>query len=114
MKLIHVESQSVIANDVKLATSFWQRLIGLMFVEQMKGMDALLIEPTKSVHNCFVRFAIDVVFLSKDMTIVGIVRGFKPWRFTKIYWKAQKVVELNAGTLPESVKVGDVLEVRDV
>lgn len=114
MKVIHLKTDRVIASNVKLADTFMSRLIGLMFVKEMKGMDALLLVPGNSIHNCFVRFAIDVVFLDKENKIVKIIRGFKPWRFTRIYFSANKVLEMAAGTLISEIEEGDKLEVRGV
>jgi uncharacterized protein len=114
MKVIHKESQFVLGEDVKLADSFIGRLKGLMFIKEMKGMDGLILEPGNSIHNCFVRFPIDVIFLTNDNEIVKIIRTFKPWRFSWIYFRSRKVLELPNGTIPDHIKKGDYLEVLGV
>ncbi len=114
MKLIIKDTETEIAKDVKLAKSFSDRLIGLMFVNEMKGFDALIIEPCRSIHNFFVRFSIDAVFVDRNMKVVKILRDFKPWSVSGIYFRAHKVIELKAGQAPSELKVGDLLEVRDV
>lgn len=111
MKIVHKKSQFVFGNNIKHADGFFSRLKGLMFVDEMKDMDGLLLEPANSIHNCFVRFPIDVVFLSHENRIVKIIRGFKPWRFTRMYFTARKVLELPNGTIPQGVSEGDELEV---
>ena len=98
------------ANQVKRASSFADRVLGLMFSERMDGFDGLLLSPCRSVHSFFVHFPIDVVFLSKEMEIVGIVREMRPWRMTRIYFKAYQTLELMGGELPAEIKVGDRLE----
>lgn len=113
-KVIHQPSQKIIAQEVKQASSFYDRLIGLMFKNEMQGYDGLLLEPCKSIHNFFVRFSIDVLFLDKNNKIVAIIHSFKPWRITKFYFKAQKVLELKSGTLFKEIKVGDQIEVQSV
>lgn len=85
-----------------------------MFVKEMRGFDGLLLEPGNSIHNFFVRFPIDVLFLSKDMKIVKIIKCFKPWRISGIYFKARKVLELPNGTITDEMNVGDEIEVRYV
>lgn len=110
----HVKSGIVIAKEAKLADSFFARLKGLMFVDKMDGFDALIIEPCNSIHNCFVRFPIDVIFLNRNNEIVKLIKNFKPWRFSFIYPRAVKVVELPVGMIDSSFQVGDELEVSGV
>lgn len=113
MKLIHKETNLILANDLRIAESFWDRTRGLMFRNQFPG-DGLVIEPCNSIHNCFVRFPIDVIFVDKNLRIVKILKNFKPWRFSLIYLKAKKVFELPIGTLNEKIAEGDQLEVQGV
>jgi uncharacterized protein len=114
MRIVHLESKKVIAENVKYANTFLSRLIGLMFVKEMTNMDALLLENSNSIHNCFVRFSLDVVFLDNENKVVRVLRGFKPWRFTRIHFRAKRVLELKAGTLIDEIKKGDQLEVLGV
>jgi hypothetical protein len=89
------------------------RMKGLMFSKEMIG-DGIILDPGNSIHNCFVRFPIDVIFLNNDFKIIKIIRSFKPWRFSWIYFKATKVLELPEGKIPNDVTEGDYLEVRGV
>ncbi|EQC51248.1 hypothetical protein M901_1095 [Bacteriovorax sp. DB6_IX] len=82
-----------------------------MFKKEMKNYDGLLIRPCNSIHTFFMRFSIDAVFLNKDFKVIRIYRDLKPWRMTTIIWKANQVLELRAGTLPDNVKEGDSLTV---
>ena len=85
-----------------------------MFIKEMKGMDGVLLDPCNSIHNCFVRFSLDVVFIDKNLKVLKVIRNFKPWRFTKIYFRAKCVLELPAGKLIDEIKEGDELEVSGV
>ena len=114
MVILNTRNNLLIAKNVKYANTLLSRTLGLMFIKEMKGMDGLLLDPCNSIHNFFVRFSLDVVFLSKEFEVVKVIRGFKPWRITRIYFKASKVLELPAGTLIEDIKSGDKLEVRGV
>lgn len=113
MKLTHVESGFCLGEDIRLANTFYSRLKGLMFSKTMIG-DGLILDPGNSIHNCFVRFPIDAIFVDGNLKIVKIIRVFKPWRFSLIYFRARKVIELPAGKVPEFIKVGDQLEVTGV
>lgn len=108
------KNKTTIAKKVKPAITFKDRLIGLMFKNEMIGYDGLLLEPCKSIHNFFVRFPIDVIFLTKDNHVVKIIRSFKPWHMTGFYFKAQKVLELKEGMLTEDISIGDKIEVISV
>lgn len=114
MMIIHKESGKVLAKEMKVAQSFSERLIGLMFINEMKGFDGLLIKNTNSIHNCFVRFPIDAVFVNKDFKVVKVLKNFKPWRFSSIYFRAKHVLELPAGVAGDFVKEGDTLEAQGV
>ncbi len=114
MIVLHKKTNNVIANKVRYVNTAWGRMLGLMFIKEMKGFDGLILDPANSVHNCFVRFPIDVVFLNSENRIVKIIRNFKPWRFSWIYFKSRRVLEIKGGSLSEDIDVGDELEVRDV
>jgi uncharacterized membrane protein (UPF0127 family) len=75
------------------ARGFMRRAIGLLGRAGLSPNSGLVIEPCQQVHTFFMRFPIDVVFLSKDNEIVG-VESLKPWRLSKLYFKARKVVEI--------------------
>ena len=113
MKVIHSKTNFLLGSDIRFANSFRDRLLGLMFSKNMIG-DGLLLEPCNSVHNCFVRFPIDVVFIDNDNKVVKVLRHFKPWRFSWIYLGARRALELPAGKVPNDVVKGDQLEVMGV
>ena len=111
MRIVHSKTNYTFGKNIKHANNMFSRMKGLMFVDEMKGMDGLLLDPGNSIHNCFVRFPIDVLFLDKTNEIVKIIRGFKPWRFTRIYFKARTVLELPVGSIPSDIIEGDQVEV---
>jgi uncharacterized membrane protein (UPF0127 family) len=85
-----------------------------MFKEKLVGADGLMLDPCRSIHTFFMRYNIDVVFMSRKNAVIKIIRDLKPWRMTWIYWRATKTLEMPAGQLPQDIKVGDVLEVENV
>src|SRR5256885_10504814 len=42
--------------------------------------EGLLLRPASSVHTFFMRFAIDVVFLTPDGDVVKVASNVRPWR----------------------------------
>ena len=60
-----------------IADSFLTRLKGLMFQKALQPSTGLLLAPCNSVHMCFMRFAIDVVYVDKDYKIIKVVKDLK-------------------------------------
>jgi uncharacterized protein len=82
-----------------------------------RGLDAgggMLITPCPSVMTFFMRFAIDVVFLDRDNTIVGVAHTLRPWRVAGAR-HAHSSLELPAGTAAAlRLKEGDLLSIEPV
>ncbi|KXG74303.1 hypothetical protein AN618_23490 [Fervidicola ferrireducens] len=93
------ETGEVIATEVLFARTFFQRLKGLMFKERMDDGCALILEPCNSVHTFFMRFPIDVAFVSKEGRVLEVIKGMKPFRITRIIKGARYVIETPGGTL---------------
>jgi uncharacterized membrane protein (UPF0127 family) len=94
--------QSVIAEKVGIADSFFSRFMGLMGKKTLPEGSCLIITPCNSIHMFFMRFPIDALFLDKDNTVVYILEGIKPWGLSKIVWNAHSVIELPQGTIRKS------------
>lgn len=82
---------------VLFANTFLLRLRGLMGRKRLPEFTGLLLVPCDSVHMCFMRFSIDVVYLDKDLTILKIVKNLKPWIGLSMCHGAWATLELNAG-----------------
>ena len=110
MTLIHEPTGLVLAEHLERATTMFARLKGLLGRERLEPGHALAIEPCTSIHTCFMRFAIDVLFVDRDGRVVRAISNLPPWRLTRIYSRAALVVELPAGTLQRApVTEGDKL-----
>lgn len=88
---------------VQVADNFLQRLRGLMLRSPASLLlgTGLLIAPCNSIHMMFMRFAIDVVYLAEDYTVVKTVKNVRPWLgisacFKKGTWA---VLELPIGSI---------------
>lgn len=114
MKIQISYKDKVLSNDILIAESILDRMIGLMFKKEMAGYEGLLIMPCRSIHTFFMRYSLDIVFLSSDNRIIKIIRDLKPWRLTWIYIRAIKTLELPAGKFPLEISEGDFLVVKNV
>lgn len=108
-KIIDLRTNETILDDLRIADNFVSRFRGLMGVDVLPQGTGLWITPCNSVHCFFMRIPIDVIFLDKDNRVVHITKSMRPWSISPIVRKAKSVVEANAGTLSDVLKVGDQL-----
>jgi uncharacterized protein len=78
------------------AHTFWQRLGGLLARPRLRAGEALVLAPCSSVHTCFMRYAIDVVFVDRTGIVLKVAPHLQPWR-SAACWRAQAAIELLAG-----------------
>jgi hypothetical protein len=75
--------------------------------------EGMLLTPASAIHTAFMRFAIDAVFLDRDLEVLKVVERLRPWRIASKR-KARAVLELPAGECARrDVRVGDQLDVRE-
>ena len=83
--------------EIKIADSFFTRLAGLMFQKKLPQATGLLLDPCNSVHMCFMRFSIDVIYLDKDYKILKVVKNLRPWIGLSMCCKAWATLEMASG-----------------
>jgi len=104
---------AALAVRVERASSMLGRMRGLLGRSELPQGDALLIAPCASIHTLFMRFRIDVVFLSRELRVVRAISGLHPWRATRFHRGAAMAVELPEGTLARTgTRKGDLLELE--
>lgn len=60
----------------------------------------------------FMRFAIDAVFVDRDLRVVKVAEALRPWVLATFGGRAAAVIELPAGTARRTrTQVGDVLRI---
>tara|TARA_Y100001958_G_C21223771_1_gene549126 strand:- start:1037 stop:1390 length:354 start_codon:yes stop_codon:yes gene_type:complete len=111
VKLVCKDKNMILGEKVFIASSFFERLKGLMFDDKLgKDFDGMLIKHCNSIHTFFMNYEIDVLFLNRNLEVIKILREIKPWRITKIYFSASQVLELKGGSLSSKIVEGDLLE----
>jgi uncharacterized membrane protein (UPF0127 family) len=93
-----VDAQGRGGADVQaiVARRFWLRLCGLLALPPLAAGQALLLSPCNSVHTCFMRYRIDVVFIDRVGRVIKLVEALKPWRAAGAIGAAH-TLELAAG-----------------
>jgi len=89
------------------------RARGLLGRSGLEPGEGILLRPASSIHMFFMRFAIDAVFLDRDLVVRKVVRDLKPWRIAGARG-AKAVLELAAGECERrGVRPGDRLSLAE-
>ena len=89
--------------QVERADTWLGRFCGLMMRKPLPHGSGLLLVSTNSIHMCFMRFAIDAVYINRDYEILKVVSGLRPWLGVSWCPIAWAVIELKNG---EAIKYG--------
>lgn len=81
----------------EIADTIVRRFCGLMLRRQLPADGALLLRPCASIHMCFMRFAIDAVFLDESLRIIKVREHLLPWLGVAWCRGAAGCLELSAG-----------------
>ncbi|MDX6438559.1 MAG: uncharacterized protein QOF45_1142 [Gaiellaceae bacterium] len=103
------EDGRVVCEQLLVAARPLQRMRGLLGRRSLPADEGILLRPAGSVHMFFMRFAIDAIFLDRDLVVIGIAHDLRPWR-TAGRRGAKAVVELASGECARrGIKAGDAL-----
>ena len=74
--------------------------------------DGLYLDPCNGIHMFWMTYAIDALFLDKELVVVAVVDSIKPWAVSKVYKEARTVLELPASSLAGGgTAVGDQIQI---
>lgn len=113
MKVLDEDTDGVIVENLKPAYSFGKRLKGLMFDKRLKSQSGVHIKPCPSIHTFFMKFPIDIIYIDKEMRIVGLEQSLDPGKFGKRFKNVHSVIELETGRILElGITVGQTLKIQ--
>lgn len=114
MKIINLTRNTILADKARIADSFLARLIGLLNSSGLDQGQALVLSPSNSIHSFFMRFTFDAIFLNRDQQVIALIPGFKPFRISRLYFKAISTIELPAGAiLASKTQIKDKIELQE-
>ena len=103
----------ILLDRAEVALGAWARLKGLMGRKRLPPSEGMLLPRCNSVHTVFMRFPIDVIYLSKDDRVLKIVEKM-PACHVSACWGAKSVLEMPANWAAKTgLRVGHVLEFGD-
>jgi len=110
MSRILINENTVLAENVIVAESTLERMRGLLGRTTLPPDSAMLIRRCRNIHTWFMRFAIDVIFLDRNLRVLKVAQNVPPYRMVFGPRKAANVLEMAAGR-PNApvVKPDDVL-----
>jgi uncharacterized membrane protein (UPF0127 family) len=104
----------VIADSAQVANTSATRRKGLLGRQTFNTGEGLWISPCESIHTCWMKFPIDVVYLDRKKKVRKIRTSVVPWRLS-ICLLAHSVLELPVGTIDRTrTKPGDQLEMIEI
>jgi len=107
--------QADLADDLRIADTHWTRLWGLVGTSSAQFVrgQGLWIIPCRGVHTMGMSFAIDVIYLSPENTVVHLENSLPPWRFAPVRMSAKTVLEVPAETIQATgTALGDSIEIH--
>lgn len=103
--------EELLADQVEEADTFFSRLFGLMGRNSLKPGEGLLLRNCKRIHTCFMKFPIDVVYLTGDGTVIYI-QTLAPWQRGKKLDATVHTLELPAGAA-DRILIGSRLVLQE-
>jgi uncharacterized membrane protein (UPF0127 family) len=102
---------AIVCERCTVAHRMWPRMRGLLGKPGLDSGEGLLIRPAPSIHTFFMRFPIDVVFLSRQGEVLKVAERVPPWR-ARSCRHSYAVLELAAGEAGRrGIAVGDRLDI---
>ena len=111
LALTNTRNHQVVAHTLLTASDSASRRKGLLGRDSLPDGSALIIAPCQAIHTFSMRFAIDVLFVSKDGRVLRVRSNVRPGRIAAAF-RAFAVVELPVGAIERSgTRKGDQLQV---
>lgn len=113
LRAVNVTRDSELGARVRIADSGLTRIVGLLGERNLPSGDGLLIVPSQGVHTWGMQFPIDIAVLDNDWNVMALRHAMRPFRVSRMFWKAAAVLELPAGVLTRTAtEVGDQIEFK--
>lgn len=113
MRVVEVRNQTrgtVLASRVEVADTIRTRMVGLLGRATLEPGTGMWIVPSNSIHTFGMKFAFDLILLNKDLQVVSMREGIRPFSLTFPNFQVKSVLELPLRTIAQSrTEIGDQL-----
>ena len=104
----------MLAEAADVADTQAKRTTGLLKHERLAPGEGLWIIPCSSVHTFFMKFPIDLVYLSRKKKVKKVRKAVPAWRLSMCV-TAHSILELPAGVIEQTgTAVGDELVIENL
>jgi len=112
VSVCNLTRDAVLGHAVEVADTSGKRNVGLLRHERLEPGEGMWILPSESVHTFFMKFAIDLVYIDRELKVRKVCRAVRPWRVSGCL-RAHSVIEFPAGTIERSgTSPGDQLKIE--
>ncbi len=106
---------TVLGQNVRIAHSHRDRMIGLLKEKALNDGEGLLLQGTRSIHTFGMRFPIDVIYLDAAGRVLRTIHSLPPNRIGPFRRGVRSVLEMRAGAIAQSqTQVGDFLKIDEL
>jgi uncharacterized membrane protein (UPF0127 family) len=114
MYVINRSRGTYLGVNIKVADSFWTRLVGLYAHRRLRFGDGVWLVQTNSIQTIGLRTAIDLVFLDARLRVVHTIEHVPPGRVIWRVPRAHSTLEVPPDVIHSSAtEVGDQIEIVD-
>lgn len=119
VRAINRTKGTILCESLETASSLSEQTRGLLGRDRLESDSGMLFmagpfPPFMWMHMFFMRFPIDIVFLSRDNRVLRINHDLKPWRVSSLVFGARQALELHAGAAARTgTMVGDEIAFED-
>lgn len=89
---------SEIFGKIKVADTYFRRLVGLLRTDSLSSDEGLLIIPCNQIHTFGMKYAIDIVYMNKAGKVIKVDANIVPGKALKSVKNAHSVLEIAGGT----------------
>ncbi len=102
----------LIADEIYVADHFWSRFIGLQGKKSIGCNGGLLIRPCRQVHTFHMKFKIDILFLTREGTVLHLIKSSKRNTISPKIRDCYQVLELKDGTIKKNaIELGGKIKI---
>jgi len=110
LRVLDATRGTQIAHSLRIAGSSGERSRGLLGRKSLEPGTGLWIVPCEAVHTFWMKFAIDLIYLDRELRIRKLRHSVPAWRISACF-SAHSVLELPSGAIREAqAELGDRID----